>query len=69
MKYTYKMGADCNTNYTSLVYCPNYDDNSSKLDPKVLKRVVYADVAATSIFLITIQWVKKQTQWTNNKGD
>lgn len=55
MKYTYKMGADYNTNKSSFVYCLNYDENSTKLDPKVLKSVVYADVAATSIFLIITQ--------------
>lgn len=52
------MGAAYNTNNTSLVYCLNYDANSTKLDPKTLKSVVYADVAATSIFLIITQLVK-----------
>lgn len=47
MKYTYKMGANNNTNNTSFVYCLNYDENSTKLDLKILKSVVYADVAIT----------------------
>lgn len=58
MKYTYKMGADYNTNNTSIVYCLNYDEHRTKLDPKILKSAVYADVAATSIFLIITQSVQ-----------